>query len=149
MTIRPGVIKYLLFVAILTAVLSGCEKEKEGRTWDCTVTIPQNSDEIVLSNTVVQTDSGELSMQNHGDVDMMWFLYEIDGEAIQVEKPAARMEIKAGGAGTMFQLDRKKDYAVGIQADSPVERKVTVIVSEYPNSDPYTVEENSYEGSSD
>ena len=148
MKIRPGVIKYLLFVAILTAVLTGCKKTEEGKRWNCTVTIAQNSDEIVLSREVIRTNSGELSIQNHEDIDIMWYLYEKNGSEVPMEKPAFSMKISAGGAGAQYHLDQNKEYLVGIQADSPTERKVTVIVSEYPNSDPYTVEGNSYEESS-
>lgn len=134
--------KYLrstLLIVILAALfLIACSpRNKEGKKWDCTVTIPENSNEIVLSDTLIKTTSGELNIQNHTDLDIIWYLYDSEN----IEEPVGQMNVKPAGAGVLYQLEADIQYRVGIQADSSSERDVTVIVAEYPNSEPYTIEQ--------
>lgn len=130
--------KRLLCMAVvllsLTLLLGGCG-EKTGQEWLCTAEIPKNSDEIVLLDAMIQTTSGELSIQNHADVAIRWFLFNAEEEANDVRM----LDVGAAGVGTMKELDTEVTYRVGIQVHVAGEREIEVLISEYPSQKPYTV----------
>lgn len=130
--------KRLLCMAVvllsLTLLLGGCG-EKTGQEWLCTAEIPKNSDEIVLLDAMIQTTSGELSIQNHADVAIRWFLFNAEDEANDVRM----LDVGAAGVGTMKELDAEVTYRVGIQASVEEAREIEVLISEYPSQKPYTV----------
>ena len=131
---RKRLLCIVMVLLSLTLLLGGCG-EKTGQEWLCTVDIPKNSDEIVIWDTTVQTTSGELSIQNHADVAIRWFLFNAEDEANDVRM----LDIGAGGVGTMKELDAEVTYRVGIQAKVTDAREIEVLLSEYPSQKPYDV----------
>lgn len=128
-------LKIILSFVVYAVLLSGCSAKAlsdSGKRWKCTVKIPANSKEIVLSDEIIQTDTGELSLQNQTGEDIIWYLYEDGGEEASYVR-----ELAEGGAATQYQLEKDVDYRIGIQADIAEEKELTVVISEKPNGEPY------------
>lgn len=120
------IISYFVF-------LSGCKNNSEIKRWSCEFTILENSDEIILSETVLHTNTGKLCVQNRTKLDIKLYLFDNK----EMTHPVHELYIPVGGACDMYQLDKETDYYVGVQANSTTTTEATIIISEEIISEPY------------
>jgi hypothetical protein len=125
---------FLLLIVFLLCV--GCTKnERKGKEWLCAIQIPKRSEESVLCDTVFQTTSGQIVIENHTVVDVCCYLFDTRN----LDEPIRTLDIGAGGSGILYEIDAEKSYQIGIQATVSEEREVELLISEYPSGDIYTV----------
>ena len=129
-------IKKAFLLIFLLLLFTGCTSQKQaGKQWLCTVQIPERSEKSVLCDTVFQTESEELSIQNHANIDIRCCLFDIQN----LEESIRTLDVEAGGVGTMYEIDTEKRYQIGIQATVPEKIEVELLISEYPSGELYEV----------
>ncbi len=137
----------IIFGAILVFIMIGIialslfrssesyRKAKAAISWDCSVVCAEKSepDEYVItySDTKVVSKTGELTVQNRNDFDIIVHLL-CDGEQEIVSGV-----IPIGGSYTLLKVT-DKEYTVGVHADVDKNTNIKVFVCDGKDTNPYT-----------
>ena len=110
---------------ILLAACSAHTPDNEAGQWDCSVSCAKESSAdsyvITYSDQEVVSTAGVLSFQNRNDFDIVVHL-------LAPGQKETTVEIAAGGAGILYQIDRALTYTVGCHADVAENTEISLIV---------------------
>ncbi len=124
----------LLTAALVLLALCSCAKKADEKqllsfTAHAGDTVPY------MASEPMNSDSGQLYLQNRSSAAIVWYLYGTDN----MDVPAYEMTVEPSGAGSFVSLDAKTDYYSAIAASVTQDTEIIVVVSQQPNSDPYTL----------
>ncbi|MFI3169243.1 MAG: hypothetical protein R3Y06_04785 [Faecalibacterium sp.] len=121
-------------IAVIIVLTFAKDATVEQIKWDCSVIIPENSDQIIFSETLIKTNTGELNIQNQSGVDITLYLYDSQDKTEIVRE----LYMQTGAAGILYQIDTNREYCIGIQSDTSSTVEVTIIISNVSDTDPYS-----------
>ena len=142
---RKGWIKMIKksFVFILTFMcltLSACSNFKhveEVSKWALSITCAEDSTEeayvITYDDTVLISNTGTLAFQNQNDFDVVIYL-------LRDNQHEEKIEIGAGGAAFLYQIDQGVEYTLGCHADVKEGTVIKLMVYDGEETEVYTTE---------
>ena len=131
------------FVFILTFMcltLSACSNFKhveEVSKWALSITCAEDSTEeayvITYDDTVLISNTGTLAFQNQNDFDVVIYL-------LRDNQHEEKIEIGAGGAAILYQIDQGVEYTLGCHADVKEGTDIKLMVYDGEETEVYTTE---------
>lgn len=124
-------------VIVIFVIIScfGCSKENSNNTWTFNTTLPANCNDVVRIDALICTGTQKLYIQNQSNLDITVYLY--DSSDNNSNTPLRDIEIKAGGAGILYQLSNLAPYSIGVHGFALEETKINLMLSDEVKSDPY------------